>query len=307
MKMKLSFIVFSIASTTLTSFGLPAAIQQGPKSFDTPEAAMTAIIDAASQNDNTALIKLLGPGSDDIVSTGSAAEDKDRRDEFVRLAHEKNSLNVDPANPNRATFTVGNQDSPFPVPLINKNGKWIFDTAVGRIEILAHRIGRNELDTVQACRGYVEAQLQYADKDHSGDGFLEYAQRLLSTPGKQDGLYWEGTSGNLIPKSFAEAAANYPEGPTKQTPYHGYYFHVLRSQGPEAQGGAFNYVVKGNMIGGFALVAWPAQYGATGIMTFIVNHLGVVYEKDLGSNSATIARGMPTFNPDKTWHRVDLE
>jgi hypothetical protein len=300
-------ILFGVAATGLISLGLSAATQQSPQSFDTPQAAMAAMIDAASQNDSTALIKLLGPGSDDIVSTGAVAEDKDRREEFVRLAHEKSSVNVDPTNPNRATFTVGNQDSPFPVPLINKNGKWMFDTATGRVEILAHRIGRNELDTVQACRGYVEAQLQYADKDHSGNGFLEYAQRLLSNPGKQDGLYWDGTSGSLIPKSFAEAAANYPEGPTKQTPYHGYYFHVLRSQGPEAQGGAFNYVVKGNMIGGFALVAWPAQYGVTGIMTFTVNHLGIVYEKDLGPNSAAVGRAMPTFNPDKTWHRVDLE
>ena len=307
MRRKYSFVLFGLVATGLMSLGLSAASQQSPKSFDTPEAAMAAIIDAASQNDSAAVVKLLGPGSDDIVSTGSAAEDKERREEFVRLAHEKSSLNVDPANPNRATFTVGNQDSPFPVPILNKNGKWTFDTAAGRVEILAHRIGRNELDTVQACRGYVEAQLQYADKDHSGDGFLKYAQRLLSTPGKQDGLYWEGTSGGLIPKSFAEAAANYPEGPTKQTPYHGYYSHVLRSQGPDAPGGALNYVVKGNMIGGFALVAWPAQYGVTGIMTFTVNHLGIVYEKDLGPDSATIARGMPSFNPDKTWRRVDLE
>jgi hypothetical protein len=314
MNTKRSFILFGIVATSLVtglvSIGLSAAIPQSPQSpqsFDTPEAAMAAMIDAADHNDSEALIKLLGPGSEDIASAGSVTEDKDRREEFARLAHEKSRVNLDPANPNRATFTVGNQESPFPVPLINKNGKWIFDTATGRVEILAHRIGRNELDTVQACRGYVEAQLQYADKDHSGDGFLEYAQRLLSNPGKQDGLYWEGTPGSLIPKSFAEAAANYPEGPTKQTPYHGYYFHVLRSQGPDAQGGALNYVVKGDMIGGFALVAWPAQYGVTGIMTFTVNHLGIVYEKDLGPNSATIARQMPSFNPDKTWHHVDLE
>jgi hypothetical protein len=300
-------IIFSIIATSLVSLALSAEIQQSPQSFDTPEAAMTALIDAADHNDSAALTRLLGPGSEDIASTGSATEDKDRREEFARLAHEKSHLNLDASNPNRATFTVGNQESPFPVPLIHKNGKWMFDTATGRVEILAHRIGRNELDTMQACRGYVEAQLQYADKDHSGDGFLEYAQRLMSNPGKQDGLYWEGPAGSLIPKSFAEAAANYPEGSTKQTPYHGYYFHVLRSQGPDAQGGAFNYVVKGNMIGGFALVAWPAQYGVTGIMTFTVNHLGVVYEKDLGPNSAAIARQLPTFNPDKTWHPVDLE
>lgn len=307
MKMQRSFILFGILVTSLLSLGLSAAIQQSSQSFDTPEAAMAAMIDAADRNDGAAIVKLLGPGSEDIASTGSATEDKDNRAEFTRLAQERSRLSLDPANPNRATFTFGNQESPFPIPLMNKNGRWMFDTAKGRVEILAHRIGRNELDTVQACRGFVEAQLQYADKDHSGDGILEYAQRLLSNPGKQDGLYWEGAPGSLIPKSFAEAAANYPEGPTKQTPYHGYYFHVLRSQGPDAQGGVFNYVVKGDMIGGFALVAWPAQYGVTGIMTFTVNHLGIVYEKDLGPNSATIARQMPTFNPDKTWHRVDLE
>jgi hypothetical protein len=283
------------------------AAQGGAQTFASPEEGMRSMIDAADRNDTAALLKLFGPGSEDIAATGNASEEKDRRAEFARLAHERAQVVLDPASPNRATLSIGNQDWPFPIPLVNRDGKWSFDTARGRIEILAHRIGRNELDTVDACRRYVEAQLEYADFDYSGNGFLEYAQRLLSNPSKQDGLYWEGAPGSLIPKAFAEAAANYPEGPTKQEPYHGYYFHVLRSQGPDAPGGEFNYVVKGNMFGGFALVAWPAQYGVTGIKTFIVNHLGIVYEKDLGSNTASLARQMPRFNPDKTWHRVELE
>ena len=229
-------------------------------------------------------------------------EDKESRAEFARSAHEKLQIEQDPANPDRVTFAVGEQDWPFPVPVVRKDGKWRLDPIGGRLEILARRVGRNELNTMEICRGYVEAQLEYASEDRDRDGILEYAQSVASSPGKQDGLYSEGASENPVAKAFAAAA-----GRTKTEPYHGYYFRVLKSQGPAATGGAFDYVVKGKMIGGFALVAWPAEYGVSGVQTFIINHEGLLYGKDLGINTAALARQMTRFNPDKSWRRVELE
>jgi hypothetical protein len=189
--------------------------------------------------------------------------------------------------------------------VIQKDGKWQFDSASGKIEVLARRIGRNELNAMEVCRGYAEAQLEYAAEAHDGDGLLKYAQRIVSTPGKQDGLYTEGVTDSLVSKEFAEAAAaRVSTAGNKPDPYHGYYFRVLKAQGPDAAGGAFDYVVNGKMIGGFALVAWPAEYGASGIGTFIINHEGVVYEKDLGAATAMQARQLTRFNPDKSWHQV---
>jgi hypothetical protein len=216
-------------------------------------------------------------------------------------------VNQDPANPDQATFSVGEQDWPFPVPLVRRNGKWEFNSSKGRIEILAHRIGENELDAVEVSRGFVEAQLAYAVKDHNGSGVLQYAQKIISTAAKHDGLYSDGSDpASLVPRSFALAA---PGEATiaKLEPYHGYYFRILKEQGPDASGGAFNYSVDGKMIGGFALVAWPAEYGVSGIKSFIVSHHGVVYGKDLGSGTAGLARQMTRFNPDKSWHEVGLE
>jgi hypothetical protein len=176
------------------------------------------------------------------------------------------------------------------------------------MEILAHRIGENEVNAVEVCRGYVEAQTDYATQDRDKDGILQYAQKIVSTPGKHDGLYWEGDTESLVPKAFANAAAaNLTAGARKADRYHGYYFRVLKAQGPDADGGAFDYVVKSNMIGGFALVAFPAEYGVSGVKTFIVNHQGVVYGKDLGPNTAALAGQMTKFNPDKTWKPVDKE
>jgi hypothetical protein len=216
-------------------------------------------------------------------------------------------VQIDPSNPGRATIVTGNDAWPFPVPLIRaKSGQWHFDAARGRTEILARRIGRNELVAIDVCRGYVEAQMQYATNDYDKDGILEYAQKLVSTPGQQDGLYWEGQPGNLIPKDFADAADSVSaEG--KRVPYHGYNFHILKAQGADATGGAHSYVVKGEMIGGFALVAYPAEYGVSGIKTFIVNQDGVVYEKDLGPTTATLAHAMTSFNPGKGWQAVSGE
>jgi len=224
------------------------------------------------------------------------------RAEFARSAHEKLQIEQDPTNPDRATFAVGEQDWPFPVPVVRKNGKWQLDPVGGRLEILARRIGRNELNVMEICRGYVEAQLEYASEDRDRDGILEYAQRIVGTPGKQDGLYADDAPQNLVTKAFAAAART-----AKPEPYHGYYFRILKSQGPDATGGALDYVVKGKMIGGFALVAWPTEYGVSGVQTFIINHQGLLYGKDLGTNTGALARQMTRFNPDKSWRLVDLE
>jgi hypothetical protein len=177
---------------------------------------------------------------------------------------------------------------------------------VGRVEVLARRVGRNELTAIEVCRAYVEAQMEYASRDRTASGVLQYAQKILSAPGKKDGLYWEGESENLVPKAFADASAAMLAG-KKPTPYHGYYFRILKAQGPEAEGGAADYVVNGKMIGGFALVAFPDEYGVSGIQTFLVSHHGKVYEKDLGSTTGVVARQMTRFNPDKSWKVVTGE
>jgi len=277
-----------------------AAPKENQQTFATPQEAAQALIDATEHNDTATLLKVLGPDGKDIVVSGDPAEDTKHRAEFARSAHQK--LRIDQDNTLKTTLVIGEQEWPFPVPLVQKDGKWRFDSAKGRLEILARRIGRNELNAVDVCRGYVEAQQEYAAEDRDKDGILEYAQKIVSSPGKHDGLYWDGAT--IVPKSFAEAAESYAKEGHKLQPYHGYYFRVLKAQGPDAQGGALSYVVKGEMIGGFAMVAWPAEYGVSGIHSFIVNHHGIVYEKDLGAASATLAKQMTRFNPDKSWQPV---
>jgi Protein of unknown function (DUF2950) len=276
------------------------------QTFATADEAAQALVTAAAQNDTAALLKIFGPAGRDIVESGDAAEDKAGRAHFADLAHSKMQVAPEPGNPNRATLVVGPQDWPFPVPLIHKDNQWFFDSAAGRVEVLARRVGRNEMTAIEVCRGYVEAQLEYAAHDRNGDGVLQYAQKIVSSPGKKDGLYWEGEVDTLVPKGFADAAAALAEG-KKPSPYHGYYFHILKGQGPDAPGGTLDYVVKGKMIGGFALIAYPAEYGVSGIKTFVVSHHGLVYEKDLGSGTAALARQFARFNPDKTWKAITGE
>ena len=281
-----------------------AAPQSGQQTFATPQEAAQAVTDAAARNDTAALLKVFGSGGKDIVESGDREQDQAGRADFARLAREKLQIDQDRTNPNRVTLTIGAQDWPFPVPLVRENGRWYYDSAAGRTEILAHRIGENEVNAVEVCRGYVEAQMEYASRDRNADGVLEYAQRIASSPGKPDGLYTEGSE-SLVPKAFANAAsADAAQGGSKTDRYHGYYFAILKAQGPDAPGGALNYVVKGKMIGGYALVAWPAEYGVSGIQTFIVNHSGVVYKKDLGPNTPALARQMTRYNPDKSWRAV---
>ena len=300
------FTAGALAGLTLAL--LPAQTPTSQPVFATPEEAIHAIGDAAEHNDAATMLKLLGPAGKELVAPADDAGAREDRANFARMVHEKVQVERDPTNPNRVTVAVGKEDWPFPVPLVrNKAGKWYFDAEQGKTEVLARHIGRNELNAVEVCRGYVEAQQQYANVDRDADGNLEYAQRIVSSPGKQDGLYWEGQPGSLVPKSFAAAAEAAAEAGKKREPYHGYYYHILKAQGPAADGGAMSYVVKGEMIGGFALVAWPAEYGVTGVKTFIVNHRGIVYEKDLGPTTAALARQMTQFNPDKTWHPVEKE
>jgi hypothetical protein len=282
---------------------LHAAPQAGDRTFASPQEAGAALLAAAEHNDTAALMRVLGAGSKDIVESGDPAEDKSSRAQFTERARARMKVEIEPGNPDRAVLVVGENDWPFPVPLLRRSGRWHFDADRGRIEILARRVGRNEIVAIDVCRGYVEAQMEYAARDRNAAGMLQYAQRIVSAPGKMDGLYWAGESG-LVPKAFADAAAAMSAEGKKPEPYHGYYFRILKAQGPDAQGGALDYVVKGQMIGGFAMAAYPAEYGVSGVKTFLVNHLGVVYEKDLGPPTETLARQLIRFNPDKTWKAV---
>ena len=241
------------------------------------------------------------------MESGDRRQDKEGRSIFAKLAHEKNALIPDPMNPDKMILSIGAEDWPFPVPLVRTDGKWHFDSPGGKEEILARRIGDNEMSAIEVCRGYVEAQDEYA-LAHRPHGAPTYAAKIVSSRGKQDGLYWEHVKGAPecpIPKGFAKAAASMSS--SKREPYRGYFFKILTAQGADAPGGAIQYMVNGEMIGGFALVAWPAEYGVSGVQTFIVNHDGTVYEKRLGPDTAKTAEQMTDFNPDKSWRPVQSE
>jgi hypothetical protein len=277
------------------------------KTFATPQQAATALIAAADKFDVAALEQLFGPTTKQVILSDEPAQDRERAKEFVARAHEKEDISIDPKNRNRAFLLVGKEDWPFPIPLVRRNAKWSFDTAAGRQEILYRRIGGNELDAIGIARGYVEAQHEYALKKRDGYDVNQYAQRIISSPGKQDGLAWQnadGTWGGPIGEKVARAIH---EGYSAGEPYHGYYFKVLKGQGPAAPLGQLDYVVKGAMIGGFALAAAPAEYGVTGVKTFVVSQDGVVYEKDLGAKTLERFKTMDRFNPDKSWTPVPEE
>ncbi len=287
----------------------PGTGTNAQRTFATPEEAVQATVDAAARDDREALLLIFGPGGKDIVESGNAAEDKDLRAEFARSAREKLQFDKDPLRPDKVSFTVGDREWPFPVPVVLRNGKWQLDSASGRLEILARRIGRNELNAMEVCRGYAEAQFEYASEARDGDHVLKYARKVASTPGKHDGLYWEGAPESLVAQVFATAVptASTALAGGKAEPYHGYYFRILTAQGPDAAGGQSDYVVNGRMVGGFALIAWPAEYGVSGIQTLMISHEGVVYERDLGPATALQARQTTRFNPGKLWRPVVLE
>jgi hypothetical protein len=280
----------------------PATAAAAAKTFNTPQQAAEALVDAAEKFDEQALVAIFGPQGGDVVLTGETPQNRARAATFAAEARKKMSVDLDPKNTNRAYVIVGDQDWPFPVPIVKKVGKWSFDVTAGRQELLYRRIGYNELDAIQICRGYVEAQDEYAYQKREGYGVNQYAQRTISTPGKQDGLAWQnpdGSWGGPIGQKIARAIEQgYSKG---LTPYHGYYFKILKGQGPAAPLGQMDFVVQGVMIGGFALVAAPAEYRKTGVKTFIVSHNGVVYQKDLGPTTLQEFIRMERFNPDKSW------
>src|SRR5262245_125584 len=247
--------------------------------FDSPRQAADTLIDAADKFDVAALSQIFGPSGEAVVFSGEFAQDRKHAADFAAEAHEKKSVSVDPKNANRAFLLVGNEDWPFPVPIVKTANKWFFDGKAGLQELLYRRIGANELDAIQICHGYVEAQYEYAMQPREGFDLNQYAQRIISNPGKQDGLAWQnadGTWGGPIGEKIAQAIE---QGYSSSEPYHGYFFKVLKGQGPDAPLGKMDFVVKEVMIGGFALVAAPAEYAVTGVKTFIVSHDGVVYEK----------------------------
>jgi hypothetical protein len=308
----LGAVVLTCVSANVLRGATPAATG-GPapapaiKSFATPEQAADALVGAAERFDVGALKELFGPSIDDILLTGEPAQGRQRASEFVAKVREKQSISVDPKNKARAYLLVGNEDWPFPIPIVKRAGRWSFDAPAGRQELLYRRVGANELDAITICRGYVEAQEDYAFRSRDRHGVNQYAQQIISTPGKQDGLAWQnpdGTWGGPIGEPIARAIA---QGYSKGDPYHGYLFKILTGQGPAAPLGQLDYVVNGVMIGGFALVAAPAEYGVTGVQTFIVSNDGVVYQKDLGPTTREQFAKMERFNPDKSWTSVREE
>lgn len=302
-----TFLVFIMAAQART----PSAETSKPasaRSFDTPEQAANAVIEAADKFDVLELVKIFGPGGDQIVLTGEYPQDRKRAADFAAKAREKHSVSLDPKSENRAFVLVGDENWPFPVPIVKRDNKWAFDVKAGRQELLYRRIGYNELDAIQICHNFVEAQEEYSFRPREGYVVNQYAQRVVSTPGKQDGLAWQnpdGSWGGPLAEGVAQAIEQgYKSG---AEPYHGYFFKVLKGQGPAAPLGRLDYVVEGAMIGGFALAATPAEYGVTGVETFIVSDDGVVYQKDLGPSSLEQFQSMELFNPDKSWTPVQEE
>ena len=277
-----------------------------PREFNTPKEAADSLLQAAEAFDLEALTTILGPYSKDVLTSEDPVQDKNRAMAFVAKAKEKNTLGMAPKNPNHAILTVGNDDFPLPIPIVKNKGKWTFDMKTGREEILNRRVGANELDAIATCRGFVEAQQKYAQEKHDDSKVNQYAQRIISTPGKHDGLAWQnvdGTWGGPVGEGVARALE---QGYSKQgQPFHGYYFKVLKGQGPAAPLGQMDFVVNGAMIGGFALAAAPAQYRVSGVKTFIVGPNGAVFEKDFGPDTLKNFETMDRYNPDKSWKPTD--
>ena len=283
----------------------PSSSSSSQKSFSTAKAAAEALISAAARFDVPELTEILGKDGVDLVVSEDKVQDRNNAGAFARKGLEKHAVVADPKNASRMILTIGDEDWPTPIPIVRAGKGWRFDSKAGRQEVLYRRIGRNELDAIQICHGYVEAQHEYASKKRDGARVNQYAQKIIATPGKQDGLAWQTADGKWagpIGENIANAIAQgYSD---KAKPYHGYFFKVLKGQGPHAHMGEMDFVVEGVMIGGFALVASPAEYKVTGVETFIVSHTGVVYEKDLGEKTLEAFKTMERFDPDKTWKVV---
>ena len=299
-------IIFAV---TLISFGSYQRADAQQKTFKSPEDSVKSLIEAVRVNNTKEVLAIFGPEGKEIISTGDKVQDRATGERFIKAYDEMNRLEKE--TDSKVILVLGNEEWPFPIPIVKKGESWLFDTKAGKEELLNRRIGRNELNTIQTCLAYVDAQREYALKDQDGDGLLAYAQKFWSTKGKKDGLDWEAKEGEEQSPVGPGAARAVKEGyrprkpGDKPVPFHGYFYRILKAQGKNAPGGTYDYVVKGKMIGGFALVAYPSEYGASGVMTFIVNHDGVVYEKDLGVGTAKIANAMTKFDPDQTWKKAE--
>ncbi len=285
------------------------AASRAPRAFSSPDEAVKALVAAARAEDTKALAAVLGPESGPLVSSGDTVADRHARERFVHAYEQSHKLER-PAE-TKAVLVIGPDEWPLPIPVVKAGNAWRFDTAAGMEEILNRRIGRNELSAMQVCLAIVDAQREYARVPREGDGLLKYAIKFRSDQGKKNGLYWPTVEGEVLSplgELVANARAEGYSGKTsggRPAPYHGYLYRILTAQGPDAPGGAHDYVVHGKMLGGFALVAYPARYGTSGVTTFLVNHQGAVYEKDLGKHTEKLARAMRAYNPDTTWKKME--
>jgi hypothetical protein len=305
--MIMSMWMYRAAATgaaAILAVALSVGVSQAQQAFSSPEDAAAGLATAVKTGTTRAILKVLGRGAEDVVESGDSVADKETRERFLSAYDAKHFIKAEENK--KAMLILGADEFPFPIPLVNSESGWKFDTAAGRLEILYRRIGRNELDAIQACLAFVDAQNEYAEKDRTGEGVGVYAQRIVSNPGKKDGLFWRDDRdpsplGELAAKASSEGYKVDGHG----APYHGYFFRIMRGQGSDAPGGALNYIVKRKMIGGFALIAYPAEYGNSGVMSFMVNHAGTVYQKDLGRSTEFLAKRIVLFDPDQTWKKVD--
>jgi DUF2950 family protein len=308
-----AFLLVACVESPPSSSAPAPVVDNGPapsqRTFDTPEEATQALLAATKAKDQAAIHEIFGSEVDELLS-GDAEQDAIESQNFAaKLAERCYLVHV---SDDKIVLNIGAENWPMPVPLVEKDGKWYFDTLAGKEEILNRRIGKDELTAIGVCRAYVVAQRQYASEDRNGDGVLDYAQKLMSTPGKRDGLYWDPVEGEalspfgpLVANAREEGYHHNPNGPRQ--PFQGYLFDILTEQGPDAPGGAYDYIINGHMIAGFALVAYPDHWGESGIMTFIVNQAGKVYECNLGENSAELGAAMKVFNPDEKWTPVETD
>ena len=303
------FAALAILAAGIIYFPAPAAAQQpGQKTFPSAAAATRALVAAFRTNDQAALLSILGAEAKDVISSGDEVEDNNSRNAFVQKYSQMHRLVAEPDG--TTTLYIGAENWPTPIPLVHKGSTWYFDTAAGRKEILYRRVGRNELAAIQVCRELVDAEKEYYASPRDGDSIKQYAQKFFSDPNKHNGLYWEPASGEaespIGPLVASAAAEGYTRNPNQTPqPFQGYYFRILKAQGAKAAGGARSYIVDGKMTGGFAFLAYPAEYGSSGVMTFIVGQDGVVYEKDLGPGTAEIVKALTQYEPDATWNKAE--
>jgi hypothetical protein len=288
------------------AFPSPACAQgKKQRGFASPEEALKTLVETVRANDTKGMLDILGPESEPLFSSGDEVRDGKEREWFIKAYQDRADLVREKEN--RVSAILGNNAWPFPIPVVKKGEEWVFDTKEGKEELLNRRIGRNELAAIETCLAFVEAQREYAETDRKRDGIIQYARKFMSTLGKRDGLYWEPGEGEapspLGPLAARASAEGYKQTGTR-SPYQGYYYKILQGQGKSAPGGAYNYVINGHMVAGFAFAAWPAEYGASGVMTFIVNANGIVYEKDLGPKTDQLVKEMKLYNPDRTWKRA---